>query len=275
VAVFFYTYKNSAGERLEGEIDAPGRDAAFSALRAQGIRPIKVVAKDGTRANGAAVAGGVQRRVLIVGMLAAALVAGVVAFWGGKQTADESDITVNTANGPVTSSVATPLARQHIPGDRARLLNLPTNLFANVAEYHLARYAEPGRMVKDATEVSAAELEASFRSALGKPIRVLTSDFTEYIDLKRIVTGMKNELANFLRDGGTVEEYLGELKKRQRLEASYREKAEKHLEELLKTPEKAYAYWLKANAQLKGMGIWELPLPDALRAQQAALDLDE
>lgn len=38
---------------------------------------------------------------------------------------------------------------------------------------------------------------------------------------------------------------------------------------------KAYDYWLKANASLKSMGIYELPLPDALQAYQAGLDLDE
>ena len=38
---------------------------------------------------------------------------------------------------------------------------------------------------------------------------------------------------------------------------------------------KAYDYWLKANASLKSMGIYELPLPDALQAYQAGLGLDE
>ena len=37
----------------------------------------------------------------------------------------------------------------------------------------------------------------------------------------------------------------------------------------------AYEYWLKANASLKSIGIYELPLPDALQGYQAGLGLDE
>ena len=37
----------------------------------------------------------------------------------------------------------------------------------------------------------------------------------------------------------------------------------------------AYAYWLKANAQLQAMGIYPLALPDALRSYQMSFDIDE
>ncbi len=37
----------------------------------------------------------------------------------------------------------------------------------------------------------------------------------------------------------------------------------------------AYDYWLKANARLKSMGIYELSLPDTLRALQNSLEIDE
>ena len=37
----------------------------------------------------------------------------------------------------------------------------------------------------------------------------------------------------------------------------------------------AYAYWLKANAQLQAMGIYPLALPDALRSYQMGLDIEE
>ena len=37
----------------------------------------------------------------------------------------------------------------------------------------------------------------------------------------------------------------------------------------------AYAYWLKANAQLQAMGIYPLALPDLLRTYQMSLDIDE
>ena len=102
-----------------------------------------------------------------------------------------------------------------------------------------------------------------------------STDFTEVSDLKRIVAGLKREMRAYLAGGGTVEQYLSELTRRQKLEVSYRENAEKRLEGMLSKPKEAYGYWLKANAQLKSMGIYELPLPDALQGYQAGLDLNE
>ena len=155
--------------------------------------------------------------------------------------------------------------------------------------------------------------EAEFAASLKEPIRIASTDFTEVVDLKRIVTGMKREMRAYLAGGGTVDGYLVELEKRQRLEVSYRERAEQKLNELLvaasgqaarstdgrdrrdppagrgraRSPsaplsentsdalKAAYAYWLKANAQLQAMGIYPLALPDALRSYQMSLDIDE
>ena len=43
------------------------------------------------------------------------------------------------------------------------------------------------------------------------------------------------------------------------------------------TPEdqkSAYEFWVKANAQLHAMGIYQIPLPDALRDYQLPFDFD-
>ena len=131
-------------------------------------------------------------------------------------------------------------------------------------------------------------------------MRIASTDFTEVVDLKRIVSGMKNEMRAYLAGGGTAEGYIAELEKRQKLEISYRERAEQKLNALLNSQNpptvesnnlnsntqtfkhpntdnlrSAYAYWLKANASLKSMGIYELPLPDILRSYQMGLDIDE
>ena len=49
---YSYAYKTSDGRRHEAAIDAESREAVFESLRAEGIRPIKVVAADGSKANG-------------------------------------------------------------------------------------------------------------------------------------------------------------------------------------------------------------------------------
>ena len=72
---FRYIYKTSQGVRQTAEMSAATRDEVFAALREKGIRPIKVVAADGSKANGEAPR--VSRRVwialgLCLGLLAAA-----------------------------------------------------------------------------------------------------------------------------------------------------------------------------------------------------------
>ena len=291
---FAYTYRSSDGQRHTAEIEAESRDAAFAKVRAElGIKPIKVTA--------AAVSQGQdtqdnrdsqdRRRIPVLGVLGVLGVLalmGVLAWrWAGAR--DARPYQVMTPQGPVTYTVATPLPRQAIPGDRRRIeqsvggpdrrqdggspCDAGQGVFAHAAERWLARFAEPGRPV--AAQPAERPAPADFEAALREPIRIASSDFTEVVDLKRIVTGMKREMRAYLAGGGTADQYLAELEKRQRLEISYRENAEKRLGELLKNPKDAYAYWLKANAQLQAMGIYPLALPDALRSYQMGLDIEE
>ena len=210
----------------------------------------------------------------------------------------DQPITVATPQGPVTLSVATPLPRQAIPGDRQRIADAAA-ASKHPAEAWLARFAEPGRkppatggtpVVPDAAKMAAPHTSrpssADFETALREPIRIASTDFTEVVDLKRIVTGMKREMRAYIAGGGTVEQYLAELEKRQRLEISYRDNAERRLNDMLNGKDArsrsgqpslkaAYAYWLKANAQLQAMGIYPLALPDVLRSYQMSLDIEE
>ena len=285
---YSYVYKDNKGIRHEATIEAESRDAAFAALRAQGIRPIKVTAADGSKANGALPSNRRNGKAVALSITALAVVVAVLVAYFALHFADSSAVVI-TPQGPVTFSIATPLARQRIPGDRERIEHPPTNLFTNVGEFFLARYAEPGRSVES---VVVAKPEPLFtRAMLKAPIRISSTDLTEHVDLKRIVVGMKREMRTYIEGGGTVRNYLAELAKRQRLEVSYRDKAAKRLEGLINECTKvkpdadgketrevlsrAYDFWLKANAQLQSMGIYPLDLPDELRAYQLSLDFDE
>ena len=288
---YSYAYKDSKGLRHEAMIEAGSRDAAFAALRAQGIRPIKVVAADGSIENGSATSAP-RKRIRKTAVLAVALAivaSGLAVYVAMRGFREERPHVVMTPQGPVTFTMATPLARQRIPGDRARIENLPTNLFAHVGEAFLARYAEPGRAVE---QIAVADPDSLFtRDVLKSPIRVASNDLTEYVDLKRIVVGMKREMRMYIEGGGTVRNYLAELAKRQLLEVSYRDRAAKRLGDLIaectevkpdadqkgssESFARAYDFWLKANAQLQSMGIYPLELPDELRAYQLTLDFDE
>ena len=320
---FSYTYRSSDGQRHTAEIEAESRDVAFARVRTElGIKPIKVTAigdaggRVSSRAVAAARDGLPPGGKAVAYILSVAFVFLVVVAWlllrNGGLGGPPAQFTVDTPQGPVTYTVASPLPRQTILGDRARIDAARETVFQSSAEKQLARFAEPGRAVKNGFNraerrndqmdpTRSARLntlvpaEADFRACLKEPIRIASTDFTEVVDLKRIVAGMKNEMRAYLAGGGTAEGYIAELEKRQKLEISYRERAEQKLNRMLNNQDltseqstnppisqssnpqlrAAYAYWLKANASLKSMGIYELPLPDILRSYQMGLDIDE
>lgn len=276
---FTYAYKTRDGVRHEDAVEASSREAAFAALRARGVKAIKVVAVDGSKANGEV--RGVRLRAVVASVCAAALVAGLAVHLAGR-------VARPSAAGPALERQvfqtafrsAKPLARQTINGDRRRIEAAAAS-FTNAAERLLAAFAEPGRPTPPVL-VAARPPDAVFEAALRAPILVAETDFTEAVDLKRIVVKLKSDLRRYLAEGGDVGGYLEELVRRQKLELSYREKAERSLARLCASSRKeegdkaaAYGYWLRANAQLRSMGIYPLPLPDVLRGYEAALDLDE
>lgn len=69
---YTYAYKESNGTRHEESMEADSREAVFAALREKGIKAIKVVAADGSKANGE-VRGYRLRTVVVVGVVAAVI----------------------------------------------------------------------------------------------------------------------------------------------------------------------------------------------------------
>lgn len=75
---YIYAYKTSDGVRHEDAMDASSREEVFNRLRANGIKAIKVVASDGSKANGEVINRGVRKQVVIVSVIATALFAGLI-----------------------------------------------------------------------------------------------------------------------------------------------------------------------------------------------------
>ena len=164
---FAYTYRSSDGQRHTAEIDAESRDAAFAKVRAElGIKPIKVTAAGDQGARGQDTQDNRdtqgRRRMPILGVLGVLGILAILAVlawqWAGAR--DARPYQVMTPQGPVTYTVATPLPRQAIPGDRRRIEQAVAQerdppgavaqerdppVFKHAAERWLARYAEPGR----------------------------------------------------------------------------------------------------------------------------------
>lgn len=82
---YTYAYKTPSGTRLEGSMSASSREEVFVALRKKGIRAIKVVAADGSKANGE-IKGLRKRSVAMVAVTVAILTGGVVYFLAARPT---------------------------------------------------------------------------------------------------------------------------------------------------------------------------------------------
>ena len=244
-------------------MNAESREAVFAELRKQGIKAIKVVAADGSKANGEI--RGVRKRVVVLFVGCAVVLTGVAVFI----------LTSRSSTVALPKNAAQPLPRQEIVGDRSRI-GKPDELFVLKAERFLARFAEPGRSF-DAPE-SEWPSKADFEAAVRNQITFTATEFTERIDFKRMVSWLKVEYVNYIRGGGYVSGYIKDLIKRQQMEIGRREEHERHLQELLvnvksdhKKQREAYDYWLKANAQLQSMGIYQLSLPYALQGCQGSV----
>ena len=283
---YTYAYKTSDGRRHEASTEAASREDVFESLRRQGIRPIKVVAADGSKSNGEV--RGVRKRVLILSVAAAACLAAILVY-GVLHLSHGPSVAIGDERRPDGEShAASPLPRQIVYGDRSRIGSIASVALTNRVNSFLVRFAEPGRPF--AAPEADWPTKDEFLEAFRTPITIADGELTEYIDLKRIIVGLKHEMQAYLNAGGTVEDFIAELVRRQAQEIAQREKAQKHLDGLLDAAcraghadgrsdnaalASAYDYWVKANAQLQSMGIYPLPLPDRLREYQLTVDIGE
>ena len=266
---YTYAYKTSDGTRHEESMNASSREEVFAVLRSKGIKAIKVVAADGSKANGEV--RGIRKRVVFVIACVVAALTGATVYFAAQGRNVVTPKAHSTRGAKLRN--ATPLPRQIIPGDRSRITEAANSL-KTAPERLLASFAEPGRPLPSLG--GKMPTEAEFAAILREPITIAENEFTESVDLKRIVTRIKGDMRRYFAAGGTADEFIAELVKRQKQEIAYREKAEERLNEMLKgDAAKAYDFFLKANAQLQSMGVYPLPLPDSLRNYQLSLDFDE
>ena len=246
---YTYAYKDSEGKRHEAAMEAESRDAVFAALRARGIRPIKVVAADGSKANGEV--RGIRRRVAVVIVLIAAVVVGAVAYFVGVRSGD-------SGAAPLFEPTQT---RRQVIGDMAvvdkGILTGWSEVFPEEGERFFASFAIPG--VKAGQRNTTVE---ELNAALGRKVAVSPDDGMEARQIKSMVEGMKAEARAYIAAGGTIVEYGKRLTERQDAEIAIYERAKTDFEAAKKTKsdDDLVAYWESLNDQLRNLGIMLLPL---------------
>ena len=244
---YTYAYKTSDGVRHEATMNAASRDEVFIELRKRGIKAIKVVAADGSKANGEI--HGVRKRVVAALVVFVALSVGVVAYFTGTHSSGE-------LGGSVATAFATGQDRRQVIGDAAiiekGILSGWSDVFTLEGERFLASFAIPG--VKAGQRNTS---EKEFAAALEHKSTVADSDSLEARQIKAMVEGMKNEARRYIAAGGSIVEYGKRLTERQDAEIAIYNRVKADLDKARRNmkDEEFMSYWEKRNDELRNLGI--------------------
>lgn len=255
---FTYIYKTSDGVRTEAKITADTREQVFAELRSQGIRPIKVIAEDGSKANGEPPKQSKKHRVVIAALSVAllGLLFYITVSDGGSTAEAGNPESGRRVSRGIESNIIeiNPGVRVAKPRPRKQLELKAMPDFGKVFKYRseaaLARFACPGETNGIDAVATAADLSSDIYDSVDDMILLTPEDTPESIDIKRIVAGIKVEATMMLDTGKSVEELVEWLISRQRMEASFRARIAESVSK--------GADIKQANIQLQSMGMKEL-----------------
>lgn len=238
-------------------MDATSREAVFEALRAQGIKAIKVVAADGSKANGAPRGGRPTVAIALLVLVVVALVGGGSLWLADVGHAGRTPLP--TGSGELLS----PTRRQVIGDAFVVEKGIRTgwaDVFAHEGERFLASFAIPGVQAAQRTST-----EEELRAALERKISPEPSDPLEVQQIKVMVEGMKDEMRRFVAAGGTIAAYGRRLVERQEEELRYYNLVKNELDAAAaaKMPQSELLdLWERRNEDLRQMGIRLVPMPE-------------
>ena len=259
-------------------MDAESREAVFAALRAKGIKAIKVVAADGSKANGEI--RGIRKRVLAAAVVGAAVLAVVGTVMVGR------GLRPRRGELGVSALLLDDTTRRQVIGDTAIIEKGIRTGWADVFELEgerfLASFAIPGvpagqrsttveeiQKALDAPwrEVSDTprQLPSNWRKVSDTPRQLLPSDSLEARQIRAMVEGMKDEARRFVKAGGSIAQYGRLLVQRQEEEIAYYNRAKAEIEAAQKAKMPAAQLndlWEKRNESLRQMGVKLVPMPE-------------
>ena len=241
-------------------MDAESREAVFAALRQQGIKAIKVVAADGSKANGEI--RGIRKRVLaaaVFGAVVLAVVGTVVVGRGLWPRRGEPGV------------FALPLdntTRRQVIGDTAIIEKGIRTGWADVFELEgerfLASFAIPG-VPAGQRSTSEEKLREALHCSPSPSAFTSVSDGLEARQIRAMVEGMKDEARRFVKAGGSIAQYGRLLVQRQEEEIAYYNRAKAEIEAAQKAKMPAAQLndlWEKRNESLRQMGVKLVPMPE-------------
>lgn len=236
---FRYAYKTSDGIRHEDFIDVPSREKAFETLRARGIRPIKVVATDGSKANGEI--RGIRKRVFAASLAFVAIIVGLAAHLATRKGSDIVRLLP-------TEEVATCVPRHFI--QQAVDLSSHEDSFSFPSERFLLNFCIPGRLIAGCP-TNIQSIASDLQKALETPIKRSPDDSPVDLELKGIVVGLKNEAELIIKSGRTPVEALIYFIDRQKMEYEHRKR-------IIEQVERGEMAKEVANSLFRSMGFEEI-----------------
>ena len=243
---YTYAYKTSDGTRHEATMVAKNREEVFAELRKQGIKAIKVVAADGSKANGEIK--GVRKRVVCIVAIVTTITSVILTTFYYRSTT------------PTSPQFVAVQARRQIIGDTAivdkGIATGWSEVFPEEGERFLASFAIPG--VKAGQRNSTIE---ELNASLLRSVEVYPSDTLEIKQIKAMVEGMKEEARAYIAAGGNIVEYGKRLTERQEAEIAVYNRIKAEIGQARKTMQKSdfLSFWEKRNNQLRNLGIRLVP----------------
>ena len=250
---FRYGYRTKGNEKVEGVISATSREDVYAQLRREGRKPYMVEPLPGLLNR----LSGIGKRWIAIAILAGVCVALAIAVGRAVLNAPQPSA--------VEASLDSPTRRQPI-GDVAVIDKGIREGWADVftleGDRFLASFAVPGTppAIRSTTE-------EMVREALNAPStkhQAPTASLEER-QIRAMVSGMKQELREFIADGGTIKQYGHRLVQRQEAELGYYHRAKAELDRAIaeKRSEREVSDLVeKHNAALRKIGVKLLVLPE-------------
>lgn len=258
---FLYQYRTSDNVRHDGVIKAASREAAFTALKARGIRPGCVVEAPGFFNK----LFGKGKRWMAIAVLAIVV---ALLIWAQKGAVGSVGHTGDSSISGDAAERAGVLDRRQLLGDASVIAHGVesnwSNVFVRASDRFLSEFAQPGAAVRRLPEDKLNSIISELATTHGEVPVVDASELEEIQQIKKIVAGIRNELSEYVSDGGTVAAYVECLYQRQSYENTLRHQAKLVLDRARnqKTQQDYTAEWKRVNTELRAFGLALIPLDE-------------
>ena len=240
---FLYEYRTPDNAKHNGVICASDRDAAYAELKKQGIKPSRLNEAPGFFNK----LFGKGKRWLAIGVLSALVIVAVAVIQSNNRTIRTIEQSQNVFDSPM---------RRQVIGDPAIIeKGIRTgwsDVFSLEGDRFLASFAIPGAIPAIRT-TSEEKLKEALDSETSTSVKTL-----EARQMLAIVEGLKQELREYLADGGTIAKYGRRIVRRQEEEIGYYHRVKAEIDAAVKgkTSGAELDRLLEdRNAKLRVMGI--------------------